>query len=790
MTSSSQPPSTTEHTQQTFARALEPLLGGQLRRLRRRYLWHGAGFALLLPTAAIALFFVLDHTLRLPVTIRLLHTLAVIALLTYAIGRFVLYPLSRRFATVDVAQALERAFPELHQRLVSTVQLVSRKDGELRNQSAAMIDALVDETAQKTRDLPLERFFDPRRTRRVLAGAGLVIAALCIGTIAAPETARTFLLRHVGLAVDYPRQTYLTVDLPPAGPELQRDDRDGLTELLLPAGGELHVSVLAQGVVPKEVFLDVAVMKATADGDNAATGARQVGARSIQMTPRPGDRFRHVFRKVTGTFEFHARGGDDDRGDRLVRVRTVHPPQIASIAAVVRPPAYTGIETIEQTGGAVEALIGSEVELLATPTAAVQQATMVFLESGRRIDLEPTKIQDDSGAATAYRTSFTVQGSDRYQIELKGGTGLRNPNPGTYPIAGLLDYAPVGRWLLPDDQTTLLLPTALLCTRLEARDDFGLQDVELVVSRAGEEVYSAPLLAAGATATPRPSAAVLTELIEVSKLLGDSQGGDGLSLEVSIRDNCQPQAGTVELPRRIVQIVDAQQLAEAIAKAFRRLREETSSALDIQIDRRLRLEELRLDEVASDDSAAATTEAAHVLSAVEVGQSRVLGSCDRLHRGLMRAFDVHLYNRLETSENAAVVLDLYREFSAALDRPLARDPDFYRELIQRRAAGTIGAMETALDPILQMIALADSLANVEAPRAARLLAEIQVARPGERDALMERTAVQQEKIAEALQQLLYRLEEWNDYQDMVQEARALRDRQRDLRIRTEELRGK
>ena len=87
MTSSSQPPSTTEHTQQTFARALEPLLGGQLRRLRRRYLWHGAGFALLLPTAAIALFFVLDHTLRLPVTIRLLHTLAVIALLTYAIGR-------------------------------------------------------------------------------------------------------------------------------------------------------------------------------------------------------------------------------------------------------------------------------------------------------------------------------------------------------------------------------------------------------------------------------------------------------------------------------------------------------------------------------------------------------------------------------------------------------------------------------------------------------------------------------------------------------------------------------
>ena len=41
-----------------------------------------------------------------------------------------------------------------------------------------------------------------------------------------------------------------------------------------------------------------------------------------------------------------------------------------------------------------------------------------------------------------------------------------------------------------------------------------------------------------------------------------------------------------------------------------------------------------------------------------------------------------------------------------------------------------------------------------------------------------------------LEQLLLRLEEWNDYQDLVQEVRALRDRQRDLQNRTEEARGK
>ena len=33
-----------------------------------------------------------------------------------------------------------------------------------------------------------------------------------------------------------------------------------------------------------------------------------------------------VFRRITGSFSFHARGGDDDHGDRVVHVRTIHPP--------------------------------------------------------------------------------------------------------------------------------------------------------------------------------------------------------------------------------------------------------------------------------------------------------------------------------------------------------------------------------------------------------------------------------------------------------------------------------
>jgi hypothetical protein len=77
------------------------------------------------------------------------------------------------------------------------------------------------------------------------------------------------------------------------------------------------------------------------------------------------------------------------------------------------------------------------------------------------------------------------------------------------------------------------------------------------------------------------------------------------------------------------------------------------------------------------------------------------------------------------------------------------------------------------------------------PAATRLLAEAQVAR-GEKDRmpLLAQAQAHQQHIEEVLKQLLLRLQEWNDYQDLVQEVRALRDRQRDLQNRTEQARGK
>ena len=756
---------------------LRPLLASQLGRLRNRYLLFGIAKALLWVSVLVVMFFVLDRWLRLPIEIRTLHSMAAIGVGIYAIVRFVRYPLSKKFSEIDLALWLEHTYPELHQRLVSALQLHSVDEPELRNQSRAMIDQLWQETADQTRDLKLDALFDNRALVRVAGFALLVCAGLSIGAITSPDTARTFAMRHLGFEDDYPRDTTLTVELPEAGPDLQRQDSGKTTEIVVPAGADLHVSVLAEGVIPKEVFLIMSAVRS--DGKSGPE-------RSIPMTPRPGNRFRHVFRRLSGSIEFHAKGGDDDNGDRRVIVRTVRPAQVASLTATITPPAYTGIDNLEQIGGAIEALVGSQIELSVIATAPVKKATMVFLEDGRRIELRPATIEDDGGTAIAFQAPFTMTGSDRYQIELLADNGLRNPNPGTYPISAMQDYAPVARWLLPEDDTLALLPTALLCLRIEARDDFGLTNVALAVERGGEQIFTKPLLANSAE---RPLRSLPTEVLEVKDLLGEETTGNGLFVQVTLTDNKAPDAGTATLPRRIVQIVDPPELAGLIAKSFRRLREQVTEADSIQTDRLNRLNDLTSRQ--EEEAKISASEVAQILTGIEVGQGRIATAIGRTNRGLMRAFDLHLWNRLEVSQHAATVVELFREHSASLTEPLALDPAFYRDLTAKRKAGTLGAMEATLDPILQMIDMTDQLLQQNIPEVQKLLAKAQVAR-GETDRtpLLVSAAAEQAYIDKVLKQLLLRLDEWNDYQDLVQEVRALRDRQRDLQNRTQQVKGK
>jgi hypothetical protein len=162
----------------------------------------------------------------------------------------------------------------------------------------------------------------------------------------------------------------------------------------------------------------------------------------------------------------------------------------------------------------------------------------------------------------------------------------------------------------------------------------------------------------------------------------------------------------------------------------------------------------------------------------------------RIRDDLMQAYDVHLFNGLEGADStqAPRVEQAYVDWHQARAEAIAFDPGFYRQLGRDQAEGRIGPMEQALDPILDMVLRTDRIVEDDGQAAMRALDEASVAdtqtRLGE---LLAEVRIRQTRILADLELLLGQLDEWNEFQDVVQQARALRDAQRDIEYRTRTL---
>lgn len=756
----------------TRAAALERLLGAQLARIRRHFALHGLGRVLATLVGVVVLYYFVDRSLDIHRGARLAITAACAVLAGVALRRHLLYPLRKRLRRDDVAIAIERRFPELHERLISAVQLQEMlRRGELRGQSPAMVERLLEEAAEAASRIRSDDLLDRRATARVWAAAAGLCLVLAAGAWTDPEGAGIFLRRALGADAAYPHLTELHVELP-GSDDFQIERSPGRATVTMAAGGDLPVVVRAEGLVPREVELVV-------------RGGRGLPPR-ITMTARGPRRFRHVFRRVTSNFSFHARGGDDDRGDLLVEVMVVRPPRVGDIRATLAYPAYTGLEPRTQFGGSVEALQGTRVEVAITATEPVASGKLGFIDSGGEVELHVRQVEEEGDATEVLVGEFVVTKSDRYQVELTGKNGLRNPRPGTYAVVAIEDHAPIARLLAPaDDALGVLLPKAVLPIRLALRDDYGLAEATVTVQVPRlDKTAKIPLFEA--KDSPPPREAVAMRLLRLDELpLGDGKVrvGDTLAISARVVDNRRPEPLTTVLPERQVHVVGEGDLARRISGHFRRVREEVERAERLQ---RTRLERLQ-DVLAELDDGRALEDLRNELTIVEVGQARVQASAQRFHTQLMRAFDLHLFNGLEPSPHAALVLELYRRRYGESQQTKAFLPEFYREVGRERRAGRIGSMPKTLDPILAMTLAADRIRFQLAPRVVKLVATASIESLAERvkPSLVQAEKLQRQILGE-LEALRNQLEEWNDYQDVISQTRALRDKQRDVRNRTME----
>jgi hypothetical protein len=786
---------------------LDALLARLARRLTAQVWLHGLGTALGATALWLGFIFLADWMLHLPAGIRVLHLLVLLGAPAVFLWRDLVRPLARRPDRTGRAVLVERAHPELKELFVSAVQLSGARGAE---GDPALVAAVRREAEQRAAALDLSGVLDPRvpRTRFLV---GTLCATACAALLVLnPHAAATFLARIAGGSTAWPQRTYLAIEIPLVSDRAQvRQDGDVL-DVRVARGSDVPVIVRATGLFPDEITL------------HFTSGHKAVLASS------GGGIYRTLLRSCQESVEFHATGGDDEDDVPTVRLTVLQPPDVAGVAVLVRPPAYSGLPQQLLHDSDVEVLAGSDLTVYMRPYPPDAHGVARVLPDDVVQELvpEPFPARDAAagdppipGLAFDLRADHTL----RYRFELEDASGLPNPDPGLFAVSVVDDRAPEVELLSPGRGEHDTVLGGALPLRVRVEDDFGITAVAWSATAGDDPGPPHPLTArpldpaadtpAGAAASDgaardgaardgaardgaardgatrdgaargagaRPRAAAFArERIDVAALVeGGVTEGQQLALTVSAQDNHQPEPATgTSAPARI-RIVTVDEFLRRVQDRLGRVQTLATALSDLQIQKHRRTLDL-LAGLESDD----LPEGGHAAeyAAALTGQRRVLGDARAIAREVAAITEAVLYARID--ERAEALL-------AFVDPLLAEqtsrgfDPAPWRALVAAYAGGQLGSAGLA-GKLVEILGVALSISEEHAAGAADALARVQEARDLTviHDEL-DGAAREQAAAVTGIESLLEMLAEWDNFQSVLSLTRDILSRQKNLADRT------
>lgn len=399
----------------------------------------GAGWLLVVLLLAALLCFHLDRLLVLSPAARVAW-LAFCGVLVVGGGAWWIgLPLLRRRTDESVAVRVERRYPDLGERLLSTVELAEETEARRAGISTSMIGALASETTRLAAPLRFESAFGLNGV--ALAGG---LAALMTGLV----------LLHQMLLPDAMRAWWLRMTDPYGGVPVYRDTRVRLEprDTVLLRGGDLAVRVATEGRPAREALLRFRF----ADGPWS----------TVRLTRAP---FVHRFADLTESVSYYATASDGQSD--VGHARVVDPPAVVDLDMRLRYPAYMARpdERLSGASGALRAPIGTRVAVRLTTNKPLRSAQLRL--AGRSLGAWAVQGTSASG-------ELVVTKSGTYGFDLRDTEGFANPQPVAYPIQAVPDAAPEVQVVSPAGDRELV-PDGSLPLEGTARDDYGVRSVQL-----------------------------------------------------------------------------------------------------------------------------------------------------------------------------------------------------------------------------------------------------------------------------------------------------------------------
>jgi hypothetical protein len=386
------------------------------------------------------------HGMRWSMRAALLGVILLVALVMF--WRRIIRPLRVPVDLPDVANLVERRFPQLSSVLISAVRFSRGEYGEAASNSPAFVGATVSRAAVATGGLDFSTVLNPTRARRASFCLVAITGACVLATVGAPEMTGLWFSRNVLLNdVAWPRRTTLVVEL-----------TDG-EELIGARGDDLVIQAYAQGVQPREVEF----FYETASGERGRESMVTVGSAGAF-------RYRFTLKNAQEDFRFYLRGGDHTTLE--YNARLLERPRVRSATIEVVPPSYCGLAPFtlgdEQRSG--EMLPGSRVVFSVEANKPIEQATLM---AGTEV------IAEAAGDGSRFSVTVSPEKTRTYHFALVDEVGLTNRQPVRFALRVIKDEPPRVRLKLTA-AGEMITPAAILPMELEFADTYGLASAELV----------------------------------------------------------------------------------------------------------------------------------------------------------------------------------------------------------------------------------------------------------------------------------------------------------------------
>lgn len=529
------------HKDALMPETLQSKLSAARRRWRSLQIGGGLALTFSVLVALSLLSFYCDRMLVLSTAGRWIWLIVLVAgaLVTGVIG--ILLPLLHPLSDEAVAIEVERRFPVLGERLLTTVELAHAGAGV--GVSAAMISTLAAETARTAEPLPFEQAIPISTVRKPMILAAATAFLLLLQILWMPEAISVWLRRILMPGADIPIFAYTQVWVVPG-------------DTVVPRGEDVAVGILTDGRT-----VDRATLHYRAEGGAWAQSVLkkpQVGWKNAPSSPDMASKdaseearryFPYTFHDVQQDITYYATAGDGRANPHTIRVEDR--PTILNMRLHLDYPDYTGrpSETIVTTGGNVVAPVGTRVHVEATANKPLSKATFVEDEIPRGL----WEVRGDTITG-----SFTVHRDQTYGLNLRDEHGFEAIPAPRYTMRAKPDRPPTVRIVRPNADIERT-PNASVNLQVVATDDYGVQALHMAY-RIDKRTGTVPLPFVANTPPTSRQSAVRIHLAPLRL-----KPGDTLTYEAVARDGdtvTGPHTGRSATYR--VHIIGAQEMQERL----------------------------------------------------------------------------------------------------------------------------------------------------------------------------------------------------------------------------------